>query len=75
MIRYIVFTDLDGTLLNHDNYDYTDALPGISLLKKSGIPLVFCSSKTRQEQEMLRGALNITDPFIVEDGGAIFIDK
>lgn len=75
MTRYIVFTDLDGTLLDHETYDYTKALTGVSLLKQAGIPIVFCSSKTRREQEVLRSALGIRDPFIVEDGGAVYIDK
>ena len=75
MARYIVFTDLDGTLLDHQTYSYTDALPGLALLKKEAIPLVFCSSKTRAEQEVLRRELDIHAPFIVEDGGAIYIEK
>jgi mannosyl-3-phosphoglycerate phosphatase len=74
-MSYIVFTDLDGTLLDHGTYDYKAALPGLKLLKKAGIPVVFCSSKTRREQEVLRGALGVSDPFIVEDGSAVFIEK
>ena len=74
-MAYIVFTDLDGTLLDHDTYGYEAALPGLKLLKKAGIPLIFCSSKTRREQEVLRQVLGISDPFIVEDGGAVFIEK
>jgi mannosyl-3-phosphoglycerate phosphatase len=74
-MSYIVFTDLDGTLLDHETYDYREALPGLKLLKKTGIPLVFCSSKTRREQEALRKALGVSDPFIVEDGSAVFIEK
>jgi mannosyl-3-phosphoglycerate phosphatase len=75
MSRYIVFTDLDGTLLEHRTYSYADALPGLQVLKKEKIPLVFCSSKTRAEQESLRNELGINDPFIVEDGGAIYFEK
>jgi mannosyl-3-phosphoglycerate phosphatase len=75
MSRYIVFTDLDGTLLDHRTYSYADALPGLQLLKKEKIPLVFCSSKTRAEQDVLRRELGIDAPFIVEDGGAIYIEK
>ena len=27
--QYIVFTDLDGTLLDEDSYDWRDALPAL----------------------------------------------
>ena len=70
-----MFTDLDGTLLDHRTYSYAGALPGLQLLKREKIPLVFCSSKTRAEQERLRSDLGINAPFIVEDGGAIYIEK
>ncbi|MFM1942066.1 MAG: hypothetical protein RI897_1048 [Verrucomicrobiota bacterium] len=70
----VVFTDLDGTLLDHDTYDYSAALPGLGLLKRRGVPLVFCSSKTRAEQVVYREALGLRDPFIVENGGAIYME-
>ena len=44
-------------------------------LRKNNIPLVLCSSKTRVEQEKIRKYLEIEDPFIVENGGAIFIPE
>ena len=74
-MNYIVFTDLDGTLIDHDTYDFDKAVPGIDILKGNGIPVIFCSSKTRAEQEVLRKALEIQDPFIVEDGGAVYFEK
>jgi mannosyl-3-phosphoglycerate phosphatase len=36
---------------------------------------VFCTSKTRAEVEALRRQLGSTHPFIVENGGAIFVPK
>ncbi len=36
---------------------------------------MFCSHKTRAEQEVYRQELGIPDPFIVENGGAIFIPQ
>jgi len=70
----IVFTDLDGTLLD-ENYRCDKALPIIEKLKKEKIPIVFVSAKTRFEQEVFRRKLGINDPFIVEDGSAIFFPK
>lgn len=74
MLR-IVFTDLDGTLLDHHTYDYSAALPALASLKEKQIPLVFCSSKTAAEMIPFRAALENEDPFIVENGGGIYIPK
>ncbi len=71
----IVFTDLDGTLLEHKTYTYHQVQSSVGNLVAAGIPLVFCSSKTRTEQEYYRAALDIADPFIVENGSAIVIPK
>jgi mannosyl-3-phosphoglycerate phosphatase len=72
--RYVIFTDLDGTLLDKNSYEYQEALTGLNLVQSKGIPLVFCSSKTRVEQMFYRARLGIEHPFIVEDGGAILIE-
>ncbi|MDG6243540.1 MAG: mannosyl-3-phosphoglycerate phosphatase [Methanolobus sp.] len=72
-MQYIVFTDLDGTLVDYDTYSYQAALPAIHLLKEEGIPLVFCTSKTRAEIEVYLDELELLHPFISENGGAIFI--
>lgn len=73
--KKVVFTDLDGTLLHPLTYSYIQALDAIRLLQVKGIPIIFCSAKTRSEQEVYREELGIKDPFIVENGGAIFIHK
>ncbi len=73
--KAVVFTDLDGTLLDRATYSYAAALPAVKLLLSRKIPIVFCSAKTRAEQEVYRSRLNIPDPFIVENGGAIFIPR
>ena len=71
----VIFTDLDGTLLDHDTYSCEVVMPLVASLSKAGIAIVFCSSKTLAEQEVYRKKLGIASPFIVEDGGAIFISK
>jgi mannosyl-3-phosphoglycerate phosphatase len=73
--KVVIFTDLDGTLLDRETYSYDKALPSIRYLLQRGIPIVFCSAKTRAEQEVYRQELEIPDPFIVENGGAIFIPR
>jgi mannosyl-3-phosphoglycerate phosphatase len=72
--KFVVFTDLDGTLLD-EKYDYQKLRPIISQLLALDVSIVFCSSKTRAEIEFYREEMGITDPFIVENGAAIFIPK
>mgnify|MGYP005837185127 CR=1 FL=1 len=72
MARWIVFSDLDGTLLDARSYDFSAAQPAIDYLKQNGIPLVLCTSKTHPEVIALRQRLQIDDPFIVENGSALF---
>ena len=71
----ICFTDLDGTLLNHDNYRYDDAIPTLDKLKKAGVPIIPNTSKTRAEVIDLRQSLELTDPFVVENGSGIFLER
>ncbi len=71
----VIFTDLDGTLLDHDTYSCEVVMPLVASLSKAGVAIVFCSSKTQAEQEVYRKKLGIASPFVVEDGGAIFISK
>jgi mannosyl-3-phosphoglycerate phosphatase len=69
----LIFTDLDGTFLDSDTYSFKPALPALREIQKRKIPLILCSSKTRAELEIYRKSLKIGDPFISENGGAIFI--
>jgi mannosyl-3-phosphoglycerate phosphatase len=72
-LKPVVFTDLDGTLLDLETYSYDKALPAIEHLRSHEVPIIFCSAKTRAEQEVYRKELQLNDPFIVENGGAVFI--
>ena len=69
----VVVSDLDGTLLDHETYSADAAVPALDRLRDAGIPLVLCTSKTRAELEPLRQALGNTHPFIVENGGDVFV--
>jgi len=67
-----VFTDLDGTLLDHDSYSFAAALPAIVRLRTAKIPLILASSKTAAELHALRVELELTSyPAIVENGAGI----
>ena len=73
--RFLIFTDLDGTLLDHDSYSFDAALPALRLLEKENIPLVINTSKSRGEIEMYRSLLGNRHPFVSENGGGIFIPE
>lgn len=73
--KRVVFSDIDGTLINFTTYGYEVTAVSVRRLLATGIPLVLCSSKTRSEQAALRQALRIPDPFIVENGSAIVVPR
>ena len=73
--RWLVMTDLDGTLLNHHDYSYQAAQPVLRMLAQNNIPVIFNSSKTYAELTTLSDRLNPDQPFIVENGSAIFIPE
>ena len=69
----IVFSDLDGTILSHDTFSWEEAKPGLEALRARGAPLVLASSKTRREMESWRKRIGNSDPYIVENGGALLL--
>lgn len=71
----IIFTDLDGTLLDRQTYTFEPALSALRILQEKGIPLILSSSKTRDEIELYRAKLGNNHPFISENGGAVFVPK
>jgi mannosyl-3-phosphoglycerate phosphatase len=72
-MKKIVYSDLDGTLLDHRTYSFAPAKKALNLLRKHKVPLIVCTSKTRSEIEFWRKEIGNTDPFISENGGGIFI--
>ena len=70
----VVFTDLDGTLLDSRTYGVGSAREMLALLAARRIPVVFCSSKTAAEQRPLRRDLGLEHtPYIVENGSAVWV--
>ena len=66
-----IVSDVDGTLMDHF-YDLTPAKETIVWLQDLGIPIILCTSKTKSEVKIIRNDLNLKDPYIVENGGAIY---
>lgn len=69
--KYLIFTDLDGTLLDHYTYSFQAASPALTLVKSLDIPLILTSSKTMPEMRQVQLEMEIDHPFIFENGGAI----
>ncbi len=70
-----IFTDLDGPLLDHRTYSYSEAEEALKIIREKKVPLILCSSKTRDEIEVYRKKFSNNEPFISENGGAIFIPE
>jgi len=71
--KWLVFSDLDGTLLDAQTYSFLPATEGLRFLKEKRIPLIFCTSKTYPEVRRLCELTGQNAPFIVENGSAVFI--
>ena len=75
MKDYLIFSDLDGTLLDHNDYTFEQALPALDWIKKKNIPLILASSKTYEEMLQFQSKLTIDHPFIFENGSGIHYQK
>lgn len=73
MEHLVIFSDLDGSLLDFDSYLAESAQDSLRQLQQAGIPVVFVTAKTQAEVLYHQDVLGIHDPFIVENGSAIFI--
>lgn len=71
--KLIVFTDLDGTLLDHHTYSWTPAQEALTLIKELGFPLVLTSSKTLAELQALSDELQTKAPVIGENGAVVAV--
>ena len=67
----VVFTDLDGTLMDHDSYDVAPAQAALQTLAARSIPVVPVTSKTRTELVPLMARLGLSAPAIAENGAII----
>lgn len=70
--KVVLFTDLDGCLLNKADYNYKPTLPVLARCVQMQIPVVFASSKTGSEMQHLAQEIGIERaPLICENGGLI----
>lgn len=65
----VVFTDLDGTLLDHVAYDWEPARPALAELARIGAPVVLSSSKTAAEIAVLQDRIGLTGHLAICENG------
>lgn len=74
-VPLLVFTDLDGTLLDHVDYGFAAAQPALAQLRDLHIPLIPVTSKTLAEMQLLAQQLGTHHPLIVENGCVICLPE
>ncbi len=72
-LKTLIFSDLDGTLLDHFTYQSIAADKTLQQLKNADIPVILNTSKTLAELEIILRDLQLTTPFIIENGAAIYM--
>lgn len=70
-VQTIFITDLDGTLLGHDDFAFAAIRADILAFLARGIAIIPNSSKTGPEIESFCAELGVTLPFICENGAAL----
>lgn len=71
----LIYSDLDGTLLDIHTYDWQPALGWLETLRENQIPVILCSSKTAAEMLEIQSDLGLDGlPFIAENGAVIQLD-
>lgn len=69
---FLVFSDLDGTLLDHTTYCWKAAQPALDRLAVAQIPVILATSKTAAETIALQQEMGLSRyPAIVENGAGI----
>jgi mannosyl-3-phosphoglycerate phosphatase len=71
----LIFTDLDGTLLDHDTYSWSAALPALARAADCCVPIIPCTSKTFDECLLTQKEIGLTGPFIFENGAGIALPQ
>lgn len=72
--NWIVFSSLDGSLLDARGR-WEPAAAALAHLRARKIPVVLSSGGPRAEVVPLREALGLSDPFVTESGGAVYIPR
>ena len=74
-LRYLIITDLDGTLLNYETFSYKPIVSFIKKIITKKILIIPNTSKTKDEVLKFLNEIKYLTPFIVESGSAIYFPK
>jgi mannosyl-3-phosphoglycerate phosphatase len=66
----VIFSDLDGTLLDHETYSWQAARPALRALAARKVPVVLASSKTAAEIALLQDAMGLRGQLAIVENGA-----
>lgn len=71
----LIFTDLDGTLLDQDNAEWGAAEPALQLARAKGIPIILSCSRTFDECIQLQQQMGLRGPIIFENGAGVALPQ
>ncbi len=71
-MQLVIFTDIDGSLLDFRTYESGPAAVALEACRRTGVPVIPCTSKSSVEVLALRRRLGLETPFIVENGAAVY---
>ncbi len=74
-MRGLFFTDLDGTLLDHETYEWRPARTGLQWCREEDVDVIPCTSKTWEEVRLIRERIELDTPAIIENGGAVVLSR
>jgi len=74
-LALVVVSDVDACFIDGSRYPALETVRVLDALREHGVPLVFCSSKTRAELEDLQAQLDLDEPFVAENGGVLCIPQ
>lgn len=69
----LVFTDLDGSLMEHESYSIELARPALAALSRRHALVIMNSSKTAAEMRAIQSDLKLQAPFVCENGAALHL--
>ncbi len=71
--KILIFSDIDGTIIDKESYSFEESIGTVKKVVALKIPIILVSSKSAAEIEIYRQKMGIPDPYVSENGGAVFI--
>jgi len=75
LVNRLIFTNLEGALIDGDRNDWKQARSALSLAREKRIPVISVSNQTFEESIELQKEMSLNYPFIFEGGAGIAFPK